>query len=275
MADLDLRLLGGFEVVNASGTPLTFATAKARALLALLGRHPGRRHGREALVALLWPESAEPQARTNLRQTLKQIRRPLGDLRDRIVTDEADTLALNPEVVEVDAARFEALHAEGTPEALEAAARLYRGEFLEGVSLREGSFMDWVALERVHLGERALDILARLSAHLADAGQTERAIAQALRLLALDPLQEQSHRLLMRLTTPRGGAARRSSSTGAAGTSCGANSARDRSRRPNGSITRSGQPNRGPRRRSPRSIRSPAPGRRTPWSPIRCCSGPR
>jgi len=56
----------------------------------------------------------------------------------------------------------------------------------------------------VQLGERALDVLARLAAQLADAGETERAITQALRLLALDPLQEQAHRLLMRLYGAQG-----------------------------------------------------------------------
>jgi len=128
--------------VKASGAPLGFPTRKACALLAVLGRHPGKRHGREALTALLWPENAEAQARASLRQTLKHLRRGLGELRARAVIAEGDALALNPEVVAVDVARFEALHAEGTPAALEEAAGLYRGEFLEGLGLREAPFAD-------------------------------------------------------------------------------------------------------------------------------------
>ncbi len=72
MADLDIRLFAGLEVARASGGALKFPTRKSRALLAVLSRHPGKRHGREALAALLWPESAEAQARANLRQTLNR-----------------------------------------------------------------------------------------------------------------------------------------------------------------------------------------------------------
>jgi DNA-binding SARP family transcriptional activator/Flp pilus assembly protein TadD len=200
MADLDVRLFAGFEVVQASGRALKFPTRKSRALLAVLSRHPGKRHGREALAALLWPESAEAQARANLRQALKQLRRALGDLRDAVIIADGDTLALQPGAVEVDVARFEARHAEGTPEALEEAVQLYRGEFLEGFSLREEPFSDWVTIERAHLRELALDALGKLSAHLAHAGETEQAIPLALRLVGLEPLLESAHRLLMRLS---------------------------------------------------------------------------
>ena len=204
MADLDVKLFAGFEVAQASGRALEFPTRKSRALLAVLSRHPGKRHGREALAALLWPESAEAQARANLRQTLKHLRRALGDLRDAVIIADGDTLALQPGAVEVDVARFEARHAEGTAEALQEAVQLYRGEFLEGFSLREEPFSDWVAIERVHLRERALDALGKLSAHLADAGETEQAIPLALRLVGLEPLLESAHRLLMRLYSTQG-----------------------------------------------------------------------
>jgi DNA-binding SARP family transcriptional activator/Flp pilus assembly protein TadD len=204
MVDLDIRLFAGFEVARTSGGTLEFPTRKSRALLAVLGRHPGKRHGREALAALLWPDSAEAQARANLRQTLKQARRALGDLRDAVIIANGGTLALQPEAVEVDVARFEARHAEGTPEALGEAAELYRGAFLEGFRLREEPFSDWVALERAQLRELALDALGKLSAHLAQAGESERAIPPAIRLVGLEPLLESGHRLLMQLYSAQG-----------------------------------------------------------------------
>ena len=191
-------------MVQTSGGTLKFPTRKSRALLAVLSRHPGKRHGREALAALLWPKSAEAQARANLRQTLKQLRRALGDLRDAVIIADGDTLALQPGAVEVDVARFEARHAEGTPETLQEAAELYRGAFLEGFSLREEPFSDWVALERAQLRECALDALGKLSAHLADVAETEQAVHLALRLVGIEPLLESAHRLLMRLYSTQG-----------------------------------------------------------------------
>lgn len=78
MTDLNVRLFGGFEVCRSAGPAIAFPTRKARALVALLARCPGRRHSRETLAAMLWPDSAESEARGNLRQALKLARRAIG-----------------------------------------------------------------------------------------------------------------------------------------------------------------------------------------------------
>jgi DNA-binding SARP family transcriptional activator len=94
--------------------------------------------------------------------------------------------------------------AEGHPEALEQAATLYRGDLLLGFTLDEPLFEEWLRAERERLREAALEALARLLAHQSKAGATDRAIQTALRLLALDPLQEAGHRALMRLYARQG-----------------------------------------------------------------------
>ena len=83
--------------------------------------------------------------------------------------------------------------------ALEAAADLYRGDLLEGLDFRGALFEDWLMAERERLRELALDALARLLAYQRSAGLAEPALQTALRLIALDPLQEAVHRTLMRL----------------------------------------------------------------------------
>jgi hypothetical protein len=50
---------------------------------------------------------------------------------------DGEKIALNPEVVDIDAAIFEQLLTEGTPAALERAVALYRGDFLDGLSVNE------------------------------------------------------------------------------------------------------------------------------------------
>ena len=94
---------------------------------------------------------------------------------------------------------FERRIAEGTPQALEQAAELYRGDLLLGFTLNEPLFEEWLVAERERLREMALEALARLLAHQSKAAGTERAIQTAVRLLGLDPLQEAVHRTLMRL----------------------------------------------------------------------------
>ena len=94
---------------------------------------------------------------------------------------------------------FERRIAEGTPQALEQAADLYRGDLLLGFTLNEPFFEEWLVAERERLREKALEALAKLLAHQSKAAGTERAIRTAVRLLGLDPLQEAAHRTLMRL----------------------------------------------------------------------------
>ena len=201
---MSIRLLGGFEVCRGAGPAIVFPTRKAKALLALLAQHPGQRRAREALAAMFWPDSAEAQARGSLRQSLKLIRRALEGQGETVIVGDGDALALAPGTVEVDVARFERLHEAGTVEALERAAALYRGDFLEGTTLADGAFAEWSMVEAVRLRERATDVFSRLLAHRADTGDGDGAVTMALRLLALDPLQEHVHRRLMQLYLDQG-----------------------------------------------------------------------
>jgi tetratricopeptide (TPR) repeat protein len=66
-------------------------------------------------------------------------------------------------------------------------------------------FEDWLMAERERLRELALETLARLLAQQQRGGETrEGALQTALRLIALDPLQEPVHRSLMRLYSELG-----------------------------------------------------------------------
>ena len=194
MARLTLSLLGGFQARLEPGGALSLPTRKTQALLAYLALPVGRAHPRDKLAALLWGGIREESARASLRQALFAIRRALGEA---AIRQDGDALAL--ESAEVDAAAFEHAVGEGTPEALARAAGLYRGELLDGLALDEAPFEEWVLGERERLRELALEALARLLAHQRKTGATEAAVQTALRLLALDPLQEAVHRALMRL----------------------------------------------------------------------------
>src|SRR5262249_53744928 len=143
-------------------------------------------------------------ARSNLRHTLFTIRQAVRGLSPEVLLAEAQAVALEPAAVDVDAVTFEKLVAEGTAEAFERAVALYQGDLLEGLSVDEPAFEEWLLAERERLRELALEALARLLAHQSRGQATERAIQTAIRLLALDPLQEPVHRTLMRLYARQG-----------------------------------------------------------------------
>ena len=199
MPDLRVTLLGGFEARLASGATVSLPTKKAQALVAYLGVRAGQSHPRDKLAALLWGEKADDQARGGLRHALVALRRALAEADPPPLRVEGQTLALDAAATEVDVVAFERRVAEGTPAALEQAAKLYRGDLLLGFALNEPLFEEWLIAERERLREMALDALARLLAHQTRSASTERAIQTAVRLLALDPLQEPVHRTLMRL----------------------------------------------------------------------------
>jgi DNA-binding SARP family transcriptional activator len=204
MAVLKVALLGTFEARLGSGAAITFARRKSEALLAYLALHLGQTQARDKLAALLWGEASDERARHSLRQALVTLRRALPGQAAACLVEEGDTIRLDPGAVEVDVALFERLAAEGSPEALERAAALYRGDFLEGIGVDEPPFEEWLRMERERLRELAIEGLAKLLGLLARGGVIDRAVQVAVRLLALDPAQEPVHRTLMRLYAQQG-----------------------------------------------------------------------
>jgi DNA-binding SARP family transcriptional activator len=201
MARLSLTLFGGFQAHLGSEPPLRLRTRHAQPLLAYLALPCGRAHSRDALAALLWAHLPQDEARNRLRQALFTLRRALGPSQCSL-SAEGDTLVLEPAGTEVDALEFEGLVREGSPASLERAAILYRGDLLQGLPAQgpnPSAFEEWLAAERERLRELALETLARLVGLQRAAGAPERALATAIRLLSLDPLQEAVHRTVMRL----------------------------------------------------------------------------
>ena len=199
MAGLHLALLGGLECRSAGGDAIGLPSRRSGALLAYLAVQAGRPQARERLAGLLWGDRSDDRARADLRKTLSRLRRSLpDDGRDLLVVDSRHA-AVRPDAVEVDVVRFERLAADGTPETLELAATLYRGELMAGLPECGEEFDAWLAAERRRLEELRYDVLRRLLDHYSVTGAVERGIQVALRLLGLDPLQESVHRTLMRL----------------------------------------------------------------------------
>src|SRR5262245_54638903 len=137
MTGLRVALLGGFEIRMGSSAGPRLPTRKAQALLAYLGVQPGQSHSRDKLAALLWGRRRDEQARASLRRALLDLRQALADVDPPCLTVEGQMVALNAVGVEVDVAKFEQLVVDGTPAALEHAAKLYRGDLLLGFDIDE------------------------------------------------------------------------------------------------------------------------------------------
>ena len=201
---LTVNLLGGYQLLDEGGRAITLPTRKAEALLAVLALRPGAPVPRERLAAMLWPESRAGQARGSLRQALSVIRKSIAASGAAGIEASGDQLVLDPAGVDVDAAAFERELGEGTPDALARALARYRGDLLDGFTLAEEPFEEWLLPERARLRTLAAGAFARLLEHHVEARDFEAGIALAERALALDRTSEPAYRALMRLHADAG-----------------------------------------------------------------------
>lgn len=197
---LKVRLLGSFEVIAADGHAATLPTRKAQALLALLALRPGQAVLRHKLCELMWPEVPFEQARHSLRQALFSVRR----VAQGALSAGPRSVALTAEIVSVDVTELEQELSASTPEATLRALQLYRADLLDGFSIGEQPFAEFVEVERLKLRERVIAAVLEMVAYCTRAGDTTRASELCERLLQLDSLQERSHRAYLRLLLLRG-----------------------------------------------------------------------
>lgn len=129
---LRLTLSGRFAAAGADGVELAIKSKKAKGLLAYLALSPGLARSREEIMALLWSDRGEAQARASLRQALVGLRNDLGDdaMSALIVTNDA--VALDPDRVAVEP--------RGSGE-----------ELLAGLHIHDPAFEDWLRDERLRL----------------------------------------------------------------------------------------------------------------------------
>lgn len=219
MARIELFLLGPPRLER-DGVPLQFDTRKILALVAYLAvsdlEAEGRRHSRDSLIALLWPELEPSRARANLRRNLSLLRTALEG--EWLVVDR-QTIGTDPNAdFGLDVERFVRLvrawethdHApeQVCPRCLEAlaeAATLYRGDFLEGFGVRDTvAYDDWQFFQAEGFRQELALALERLVHGYGAHGNHEAALLCARRWLALDPLHEPAHRQLMQLYAQTG-----------------------------------------------------------------------
>ena len=89
--------------------------------------------------------------------------------------------------------------------ALAEVGALYRGDFLEGVGLRDGEEYDtWQIFKAEELRQKLASVLERLADGHSAQGDCEASLPYARRWLALDPLHEPAQRKLMLLYAQTG-----------------------------------------------------------------------
>jgi DNA-binding SARP family transcriptional activator len=185
---LVIRLFGELDLRLGETFLPRLESARAESLLAYLLLHREAAQPRQRLAFLLWPDSTEAQAQTNLRHVLHNLRRALPEA-DRYLEVGQRTLRwrtdasfrLDVAAFEEALARADAADPDDAVTALRDAAEAYAGDLLEGC------YDEWLLDERERLRQRHLEALERLAELLEGLGEHARAIPYAERLLWQDP----------------------------------------------------------------------------------------
>ena len=220
-ARLVLSFLGPPRVTVEGQVAVSAASKKVLALLAFLALGSGRPHPRELLATLFWPDQSPQRAQQNLRQVLARLKRAIepagaaehGRHEPYIVANGHD-VRFNPRsdywldveaFVELLRAADEHPHRrlEACPRcirSLERAVAMYRGAFLEGLSVAGCSHEldEWMVLEREQLAMRATSAMHSVANARLARRDAEGAREAARELLGMEPWNEAALRLMMR-----------------------------------------------------------------------------
>jgi len=193
-----LWLLGKPKIEH-NDQPLALTSVKGQALLAYLVV-TRQAHSRSALAGLLWSDMPEEDARTNLRVTLSQLKKVVGD----VISATRRSVELNKDSnIWLDVAVLEQAARSGAN--LAAAADLYRADLLDDFQVPEAElFEEWLLVERERLRRLALNVLGQLAETSLDQGDFASGIKAARHLLSIEPWDEAGHRQLIKLLAADG-----------------------------------------------------------------------
>ena len=184
---LEIRLLGQFAVSD-DGQPIDIPSRPAQSLLAYLLMNPGARHRREKLAGMLWPDSDEENARSNLRHALWRLRKSVGE--QHFAADKV-SIGISPDSEYwLDVDQLEAPTG-GSVEGGIAAVSVYQGELLPGF------YDEWADQERERLHATFERRMAAAIDGLLNDGSWEEVLEWAEHWIATSQAPEPAYRALL------------------------------------------------------------------------------
>jgi DNA-binding SARP family transcriptional activator/TolB-like protein len=197
-------LLGPLQVVRNGAELSEPPSRKVRALLAYLAMAP-RPVTREKLCELFWDVADDP--RGELRWCLSKLRSLVDEqATKRLIADRRqvslDTASLHVDALVVARSAQKTLSSP-SPSDLRSLLALYRGDFLEGLSMeRAPSFENWLASQRHRFGQLRQQLLERLSSILPP--ESDDRLVVLRECIEVAPFDEAVHIELVRTLLRRG-----------------------------------------------------------------------
>lgn len=169
MSNLHIYLLSDFRLETADGISIAVSQARQQALLTYLLLHRHAPQARRHLAFLLWPDSSETQALTNLRKALTHLRQLAPPLAQAIYADHQVVQWRPAFPFTLDVADFEAQLNQATVAEQAGATKAAIALWAAAVDryagpLTPSCYDDWIMAERERLHQWCLGALERLVA---------------------------------------------------------------------------------------------------------------
>ena len=205
---LHMSLLGERTIIDDLAGSVQVRSSRAVGLVALLAVRAGSPQSRQRIAGLLWPDSTDAQALTNLRRELHYLRQVLGGEASLVVTSR-DLCWRDTETCRVDVRVFDnerkaavAAAAAGDDDGIlvhaAVAVAAYRGELLPG------AYDDWLLEARAQLERQCVELCDLVCAARTRTGDLTGAVQAVRRRVQLQPLEEVGYRTLMELQADLG-----------------------------------------------------------------------
>ncbi len=189
---LDVQLFGNPEI-HLKDELITFPFAKINALFYFLLIN--KNVSRDEIAGMLWPNKTEASAKKNLRNTIYQANKTLGE--EYIVSLSNQILSLNANLaIDLDVDKFQQSQTNFDA---------YTGEFLKGFYVKDSETYDlWVTKMRSYYEKRYTDLLYISINKDLDTGKTAKVERNIQKLIAIDEFNERNYQLLMTYYRNRG-----------------------------------------------------------------------
>jgi ATP/maltotriose-dependent transcriptional regulator MalT/DNA-binding SARP family transcriptional activator len=211
VVDLTLKLLGPVEIYRDPSrqfAPDAWTTKRARDIFCYIATSRHRRVEKETLIEAFWGEAELDAIEKNFHPTISHVRKALNSrqtLKQNFLLYRDGSYQLNPELTySIDTEEFSYFVAEAEKayrdkendrlwENIEAAHRLYRGDFMAGI------YEDWAEELRGFYREQHARILKSMAKFAFREKSWTKALGFASEILREDPFREDIHALIMRV----------------------------------------------------------------------------
>lgn len=205
-ARIQLNILGSIHLFEkVSGQSVAFSSKKSRALLLIIADSDDGHASKAKISSLLWDQD-EKRVRQSLRQEISALRKALGALSSILVITD-DKVGLDLARVSIDWHTLRAISKNDTHCGLIGACHSAQRPLAENPIPAEQAFTEWYTGFGVRYHQTSVSVLDRGARHLANHGQHAAALEMALTLHQIEPLREETHRLIIGLEAIVGGRA--------------------------------------------------------------------